>query len=264
MKHLKITHYIRWLVGLAAVLVMGSACTHIKPVPVSEGSSSYTLNCPWKPLAADDSKTPSYNVSGKATWYGREFHRRRTSSGERFNMYGYTAAHRTLPFGTRVLVTNVATGKSVVVRVNDRGPRSRRWVIDLSYAAAKKIGMRGCMDVEIERISGPAVSMKGRGSDRRPDSLDDQAVYSLQAGSFQSREKAESFLARLGAEFDAVRLVAEKGLYKVRVGSFEDPHLAKTMKSDLENRGYTVFTVKQTPDAMALMDSKTMVSGADE
>lgn len=250
MKHPEKTHHIRWLIVLAFLLVSGGACTHIKPVPVEEGSGTYTLNLPWKQHGSIDSTPSSYNVSGKASWYGKRFHRRRTASGERFNMYAYTAAHRTLPFGTRLLVTSVKTGKSVEVRVNDRGPHSRRLVIDLSYAAARKIGMKGCADVTIEKITGPVAGVKARAVPN----LDGPELYSLQAGSFQSREKAKTLLTTLGEDFDPVIMVSEKGLYKVRVGSFEDPHQAGTLRKDLEDRGFKVFTVKMTPETVTLAE----------
>lgn len=80
---------------------------------------------------------------GVATWYGPGFHGRKTASGERFNTRAYTAAHRTLPFGTKVQVTNQKTGRSVVVRINDRGPFVRGRIIDLSSASAQAIGMSG-------------------------------------------------------------------------------------------------------------------------
>jgi rare lipoprotein A len=82
-------------------------------------------------------------INGRASWYGPGFHGRRTANGERYNQYGYTAAHRTLPLGTKVRVTNVRNGKSVVVRINDRGPFIGGRVIDLSAGAAKAIGMIG-------------------------------------------------------------------------------------------------------------------------
>ncbi|RKX71460.1 hypothetical protein DRP53_01395 [candidate division WOR-3 bacterium] len=96
--------------------------------------------------------TGSSSSYGKASWYGKEFHGKRTASGEIFNMYAFTAAHRTLPFGTKVRVTNLANGKSVVVKINDRGPFVRGRIIDLSYAAAKKIGLvrMGVAKVKIE------------------------------------------------------------------------------------------------------------------
>jgi rare lipoprotein A len=88
---------------------------------------------------------------GVASWYGPGFHGRRTASGERFNTHALTAAHKTLPFGTCVRVTNKNTGRSVVVRVNDRGPFVAGRVIDLSRAAANAIGMGGTAPV---RLSG--------------------------------------------------------------------------------------------------------------
>jgi rare lipoprotein A len=86
-----------------------------------------------------------------ASWYGPGFHGRKTASGERFNTGALTAAHKTLPFGTRVRVVNVHTGRSVVVRINDRGPFIRGRVIDLSKAAARAIGMDGLARVRLAR-----------------------------------------------------------------------------------------------------------------
>lgn len=91
-------------------------------------------------------------MQGKASWYGPGFHGRRTANGERFNTWAYTAAHRSLPFGTEVRVTNLSNGQAVVVRINDRGPYIGGRVIDLSKAAAQAIGMirSGTAPVRIE------------------------------------------------------------------------------------------------------------------
>jgi rare lipoprotein A len=91
---------------------------------------------------------------GKASWYGKEQHNHLTASGERFNMYALTAAHRTLRMNTRVRVTHLHNGRQVVVRINDRGPYGGRCIIDLSYAAAKQLGMleSGIVPVRIEVI----------------------------------------------------------------------------------------------------------------
>jgi rare lipoprotein A len=98
-----------------------------------------------------------YVEIGIASWYGPGFHGRRTASGEIYNMYAYTAAHKTLPLGTYVRVINLENGKSVVVRINDRGPFKKGRIIDLSYAAAKKIGMieKGTARVRLEILSKP-------------------------------------------------------------------------------------------------------------
>ncbi len=97
------------------------------------------------------SRPGAYREVGEASYYGREAHGKTTASGEKFNMNAYTAAHKTLPFGTKVRVTNLTNNKTVVVRINDRGPFVAGRIIDLSYAAAKKIKMldAGITDVEL-------------------------------------------------------------------------------------------------------------------
>ncbi len=90
-----------------------------------------------------------------ASWYGGKFHGRMTASGEKFNKYALTAAHRTLKFGSKVRVTNTKTGKSTVVCINDRGPYAHGRSIDLSQAAAKKIGMGGVARVSLKVLSQP-------------------------------------------------------------------------------------------------------------
>jgi rare lipoprotein A len=93
-------------------------------------------------------------MSGMASYYGLGFHGKKTASGERFNMYKLTAAHKSLPFGTRVRVTNLDNNKSVIVRINDRGPYAKGRIIDLSLAAARDIGMvkSGTARVRLEII----------------------------------------------------------------------------------------------------------------
>lgn len=108
------------------------------------------------PLAPEEPKGPGSTTGsiqqGWASWYGPRFHGRRTANGERFNKFHLTAAHRTLPFNTRVRVTNLQNGRSIVVRINDRGPYIRGRIIDLSYAAARQLGMhqRGVIQVKVE------------------------------------------------------------------------------------------------------------------
>lgn len=98
-----------------------------------------------------------FSQTGVASWYGRQFHGRKTASGETFDMNAMTAAHRTLPLNCYIRVTNNATGKSVVVKVNDRGPFHGNRVLDLSYGAAKQLGFTnaGQAKVSIERVAGP-------------------------------------------------------------------------------------------------------------
>ena len=99
-----------------------------------------------------------FSQTGAASWYGRQFHGRKTASGETFDMNGLTAAHRSLPLNCYIRVTNKTNGKSVVVKVNDRGPFHGNRVLDLSYGAAKQLGITnaGTAKVNIERVDGPS------------------------------------------------------------------------------------------------------------
>lgn len=121
---------------VAAVLVTGlEAAPRNKTHPESNVQSNTASRPRLK------SQKP-YQV-GTASWYGRQFHGKETASGEPFNMYQFTAAHRRLPLGTVVRVTNLRNGESVVVRVNDRGPMPKTRIIDLSWGAARQIGLSG-------------------------------------------------------------------------------------------------------------------------
>jgi rare lipoprotein A len=103
----------------------------------------------------DLDREPRYEAVGLASYYGRKFHGRRTASGERYDMHDLTAAHPVLEFGSRVEVINLKNGRKVRVRINDRGPFRKGRIIDLSYAAAKKIGMlrRGVAKVRVRLVN---------------------------------------------------------------------------------------------------------------
>ena len=124
---------------------------HVEPIRSGGPNKPYeVLGQRYTPLAADNAVTET----GLASWYGRKFHGRPTASGELYDMYASTAAHRTMPIPSYARVTNLGNGRSVVVRVNDRGPFLRGRVIDLSYAAAHKLGYinSGSAEVEVEQI----------------------------------------------------------------------------------------------------------------
>ena len=103
--------------------------------------------------AAEDSESGRAIQSGLASWYGPGFHGHRTASGEAFNQNALTAAHPSLPFGTRVKVVNQSNGESVVVRINDRGPHCRGRIIDLSRASARALGIGGAARVKLVSLS---------------------------------------------------------------------------------------------------------------
>jgi len=100
-----------------------------------------------------------YFQKGTASWYGKLFHGKETASGNIYDMYSYTAAHRSLPLGSKVRVTNLQNGKDIIVKINDRGPYTKNRIIDLSYSAAKSLGIidSGIQDVKIEVLSIPNV-----------------------------------------------------------------------------------------------------------
>ncbi len=101
---------------------------------------------------------PKKGQVGKASWYGRIFQHKMTASGEPYDMFQFTAAHRTLPLGSWVKVTNLKNDRSVVVRINDRGPITRGRIIDLSYGAAKMLSMKGVDRVRLEVLQTPVVA----------------------------------------------------------------------------------------------------------
>ncbi len=131
-----------------------------------------------------------YREKGLASWYGDEEHGKPTSSGEIFDMYKMTAAHKTLPLGSTVRVTNRTNGRETVVRINDRGPFVEDRIIDLSYQAAKELGITGCgvAPVEIEVLSSGS-SIRAGNKDATPDK-----TYTIQVAAFSDRETARGDL----------------------------------------------------------------------
>ena len=113
------------------------------------------------PVVMAHRKSKRFYERGEASWYGTDFHGRLTATGEPYDMYNFTAAHRTLPLSTWILVKSLSNGKTVVVRVNDRGPFAKGRILDLSYAAAKKLGFvkQGAVRVEIKPLSPREVAM---------------------------------------------------------------------------------------------------------
>ena len=107
---------------------------------------------PKTPPKVADAGLDGYTEKGMASWYGKPYHGRQTASGERYDMHAMTAAHRTLPFGTVVRVTNLDNGRQVEVRINDRGPFKKNRIIDLSYASAKKLDMIGPGVVKVKMV----------------------------------------------------------------------------------------------------------------
>jgi rare lipoprotein A len=178
---------------------------------------------------------------GMASWYGRKFHGQKTASGEVYDMFAMTAAHKTLPLPSYVRVTNVKNGKSVVVRVNDRGPFHAGRIIDLSYAAAERIGIAraGAALVEVERVvpgadAEPAATTAATTAPLVPPmaavetsmTTREAAALWLQLGAFSSTEAAEAFRERVAGQLDWVNepiaVVHQDGMHRVRLGPYRN------------------------------------------
>ncbi len=174
--------------------------------------------------------------TGIASWYGPGFHGRTTSSREVFDMYELTAAHPSLPLGTRVMVTNLANGRSVEVRINDRGPFAKGRIIDLSYAAAR-----------ILELIGPGTARVSVEILRLPAAAPDGARFYVQAGSFASRANAEALKNRLAGVSPGVFIApfagASRTYYRVRVAA-RDRAEAERIADRLAASGLAVLLIE--------------------
>ncbi len=169
-----------------------------------------------------------YRARGLASWYGTKFHAKRTSSGEHYDMYALTAAHKTLPLPTYVRVKNLNNGRVAIVKVNDRGPFHSNRIIDLSYGAAVKLGLlpKGTAFVEIEALS---VVAKGQ---------EHVAQYYIQAGAFSSQKLAEALKKKLVKLSSAkVNIEKYKGRYIVKTGPFASKRTVDNLKITLARNG---------------------------
>lgn len=188
-----------------------------------------------------DSATGFYE-RGIASWYGPDFHGKSASSGERYDMHAMTAAHKTLPLPSYVRVTNLENGRSAVVRVNDRGPFVDNRVIDLSFAAATRLGIvqRGTAPVEIVAIEpGEAGAVI---ADAGPRAVAGKPRFYLQTGAFSQRENAERMrqrllLARLGPVDIRSEPNGRQTVHKVWVGPFDDVTALDMASAKLEDLG---------------------------
>jgi rare lipoprotein A len=191
-------------------------------------------------------RSARYPTSGYAvaSWYGSDFHGKPTSSGEPFNMYALTCAHKEYPFGTRLKVTNTANGKAVQCLVNDRGPFVYGRDIDLSYAAAKKIDMirDGIGRVRIEYLDRDASYI------RDVKYISYAGPFTVQAGSFSKFSNASRLKAALELKYSGVYIaeaeVAGRRLYRIRIGNFSSRGEVDAFARSLADEGYEVFITK--------------------
>lgn len=265
----------RWMSALAALLLGGCGSfappqrdsgpvgpvdlTHVRDaVPREESRSKYgnpeSYEVNGKRYYVKQSSR-GYVQQGIASWYGRKFHGRRTSSGEPYDMYAMTAAHTSLPLPTYARVTNLRNNKSVVVKINDRGPFHDNRIIDLSYAAASKLGIaeKGTGLVEVRTIDpgAPADSASvaaapqfARGpSPAAGPALSAEPRLFLQAGAFVSRDNAERLRERLHGRaglpvrIDPVSNERHDTIYRVRLGPIDSVAAADAASARLGEMG---------------------------
>ncbi len=187
---------------------------------------------------AGKSYFPSGNVQkGIASWYGSDFHGKLTSNGEIYNMHALTAAHKTLPFGAYVRVTNLHNGKSIVVRINDRGPFIKGRIIDLSYAAAKKLGM------DITGVAPVKIKVLKKYSPKKS-----SQKFSIQVGSFNSTKNAKTLKRKLQKNYRNVYIskikVSSKTFYRVRIKARSVKSAEKIAKK-LMKQGYRANVLEE-------------------
>ena len=194
------------------------------------------------------SKPPSPQRAqiGWASWYGPRLQGGKTASGERFVPQQLTAAHRTLPFGTKVLVTNLQTGVQVEVKITDRGPRQKQRVIDLSHAAAKRLGIlkQGLGRVQV-MVSEPALP---------PSTPEEEILHVVQLRVFAQSEDAKALRTRLQRQYPRTYVVAHQGpigrYYRVRMGPFHNAHRVQLVAQALKQQGHAVFVDQVTRNAL--------------
>lgn len=179
-----------------------------------------------------------------ASWYGSEFHGRPTSSGEIFNMYALTCAHREYPFGTKLKVTNVLNNKTVNCLVNDRGPFVAGRDIDLSYAAAKEIGLTGTgtSNVRIEYLGRDTSYIK------EVKYVSNTGPFTIQVGSFKELSNASRLKTALELKYNTVYItdvdIAGTKFYRVRIGKLRMREEVYQLAKTLADEGYSVFIAR--------------------
>lgn len=205
----------------------------------------------------------SYDQTGIASWYGDDFHGKLTANGESYNMYSLSAAHKTMPLPTLVRVTNLENGRSVVVRVNDRGPFVKNRLIDLSYAAANSLGFmdKGTTRVRVQTLDQKPDLQTKPATTTIPDAIAatkpapvpiskttvKEAGIFVQLGAFGSEANANRLQQSLQPLYPTVRLhpkkVVEKTIYRVRIGPIENMKKVEETVISLQKNGYNQAVV---------------------
>ncbi len=247
----------RWVLCLCGLFFWLNACHSVTTAPPRQAPAApqgypqpYRVGKQWyQPIPDAD----GFRQRGTASWYGQKFHGRKTSNGERYDMYGVSAAHKTLPFDTVVRVHNLRNGRQLDVRINDRGPFVKGRIIDLSYGAAEKLGVvgPGTAPVEIVALAAPARRVRQPGGQERLVAVDlTRGNFTFQVGAFLDRNNAERRAAELKRKkYKHVHVVSfDRGdgmFHRVRVGRATTLAEADEYEQVLMRQGFDVIIVAE-------------------
>ena len=208
--------------------------------PTKSGQKPYSVDGKrYEPLASHE----GFVQEGIASSYGRDFHGRKTSSGEPFDMNAMTAAHKTLPLGVYVKVQHKRNGREIIVRINDRGPFVRERVIDLSMAAAGKLDMlrEGLAQVKVTALGYKGDNVSGNISYRAPASYD-SGSFTLQVASLKNRDNAYRYVEELKMKYGSADVqettVDGNRFYRVRMGKYPSLKGAQAAQESYERKGF--------------------------
>ena len=268
---------------LACVLLLG-ACAY-GSVDLGDGKYTqasaitgqggvYKIGNPYKIMGKWYYPKEDYNYSevGTASWYGKDFHAKRTANGEKYDMNSLTAAHRTLPLPSIVKVTNLENGRSLVLRVNDRGPYAKNRIIDVSKRASQLLGFftQGTTKVRVEVMEKESKALKAAltGEKTEEDCITEEIAsenaiqpvaetqnnliyakgsYFVQVGSFSLEGGAQSMASQLDVKSNIFYTnVNGQNFYRVRVGPFADEQSANAMLYKIKNKG--IYDAKVVSD----------------
>ncbi len=230
---------LRLITAIIFSVVFISSCgttSRSKRIVSSESSSPHTAISTIK--SSVSVKKNRVLESGMASWYGPNFHGKLTANGETYDMNGFTAAHRTLPFNTEVLVENLDNGKTVKVRINDRGPFAKERVIDLSKSAASKVDMIGPGTARVRIYLTKGDIENSRVTDLKV------ANYTVQLGSFADEAAARRESSKIPKSRVEKATINKTVTYRVYYGIYQDPSKAQDALDDLNEKGFEGF-VKQ-------------------
>jgi rare lipoprotein A len=237
-------------IGISLVLVLlVISCAKKTPPPSAYPPSGLRSQKPYQikgvwyyPLPSAD----GYVEEGLASWYGPEFHGKPTSCGEPYDMYAMTAAHKTLPLGTYVKVTNQRNGRSVILRINDRGPFVSGRIIDLSCRGAQELGSYGpgLAPVRVEAVQVASAQLIAGNTYWKVDPVPSfrYGLFAVQIGSFRDQNNANRLKEKMQNGYGTIQVLPfsdrDGSRYRVQVGSYADLFMAQEEMKRLRNSGF--------------------------